>query len=151
MRKALEFQEGDNVILRVTLVTGIGQVLKSRKLTPRFIGLNLIIKQVRKADYRFALPPFLSNLHGVCHVSQLKKYILDSSHVIQGDDVQVRENFTIEAYPLRVEDREVNHLRGKEIALVKVVWEGPAGGSVTWELESRMRESYPTLFISSDV
>ncbi|KAI5428956.1 hypothetical protein KIW84_033809 [Lathyrus oleraceus] len=44
---------------------------------------------------------------------------------------------------MRIEDRELKQLRGKEIALVKVAWGGPAGGNVTWELESQMKESYP--------
>src|SRR3954463_751465 len=38
-RRTLEFQEGDHVFMRVTPMTGIGRALKSRKLTPRFIGL----------------------------------------------------------------------------------------------------------------
>lgn len=37
-RKALEFQEGDHVFLRDTHVTGVGRALKSKKLTPCFIG-----------------------------------------------------------------------------------------------------------------
>jgi len=37
-RKALEFQEGDHVLLRVTPLTGVGHALKSKKLTPKFIG-----------------------------------------------------------------------------------------------------------------
>ena len=41
-------------------------------------------------------------------------------------------------------------LRGKEIALVKVVWGGPAGESLTWEREDQMKESYPTLFSSGN-
>lgn len=57
------------------------------------------------------------------------------------DDVQVRENFTVEASPFRVKDREVKHLRDKEITLVKVVWGGPVGGNITWELKSQMREN----------
>ncbi|KAI5430917.1 hypothetical protein KIW84_035164 [Lathyrus oleraceus] len=44
---------------------------------------------------------------------------------------------------MRIEDRELKQLRGKGIALVKVAWGGPAGGNVTWELESQMKESYP--------
>ena len=70
--------------------------------------------------YRVALPPSLSNLHDVFHVSQLRKYILDLCHVIGLDDVQVRENLTIEASPLHIEDCKVKHLRGKEIASVKI-------------------------------
>jgi len=66
------------------------------------------------------------------------------------DEVQVRYNLTVEALPLRMEDREVKNLRGKEIALVKVTWGGSARGSITWELEGRMRESYSKLFPSGN-
>ena len=72
---------------------------------------------------------------------------MDPSHVVQLDDVQVRDNLTVETSPMRTEDREVKQLRGKEIPLVKVVWGGPADGNVTWELESQMRDSYPELFV----
>ncbi|KAI5431411.1 hypothetical protein KIW84_035556 [Lathyrus oleraceus] len=41
---------------------------------------------------------------------------------------------------MRIEDRELKQLRGKEIALVKVTWGGPAGGNVTWELENLVAE-----------
>ena len=66
------------------------------------------------------------------------------------DDVYVRDNLTVEALPLRIEGREVKQLRGKDIALVKVLWGGPAGESLTWEREDWMRESYPTLFSSGN-
>jgi hypothetical protein len=80
-------------------------------------------------------------------VSQLRKYVLDPSHVIHMYDVQVRENLTYEALPLRIEGREVKSLRGKEITLVKVMWGGPAGGSLTWELDNKMKGSYPEYFL----
>ena len=66
--------------------------------------------------------------------------------VIHMDDVQVRDNLTMETMPVRIADREIKTLRGKEIALVKVVWLGAARESMTWELESKMRDSYPQLF-----
>ena len=97
-----------------------------------------------------ALPPNLSNLHDVFHVSQLRKYVPDPSHVIQMDNVEVRENLTVETMPVRIEDREVKVLRGKEINLVKVVWLGAVGESMTWELESKMKEAYPELFDSGN-
>ena len=80
------------------------------------------------------------------HVSQLRKYISDPSHVIHMDDVQVQGNLTVETMPVRIADREIKTLRGKEIVLVKVVWLGVAGESMTWELQSKMRDSYPELF-----
>ncbi|CAJ2642348.1 unnamed protein product [Trifolium pratense] len=145
-RKDIEFQEGDHVFLRVTSTTGIGRALKSRKLTSKFIGPYQILKRVGKVAYRIALPPSLANLHDVFHVSQLRKYVRDPSHVIESDDVQVRDDLTVETVPLRIEGREVKKLRNKDIASVKVVWGGPAGENATWELESKMRSSYPELF-----
>ncbi|MCI54897.1 putative retrotransposon gag protein, partial [Trifolium medium] len=82
----------------------------------------------------------------VFHVSQLRKYIADLSHVIEVDDVQVQDDLTVETIPLRIEGREVKKLRNKEIASVKVVWGGPSGENATWELESKMKDSYPELF-----
>jgi len=65
-------------------------------LTPRFVGPFKIVEKVRVVAYRIALPPSLSNLHDVFHVSQLRKYIYDASHVIQVDDLEVRDNLTVE-------------------------------------------------------
>ena len=88
------------------------------------------------------LPPHLSNLHDVFHVSQLWKYVSDPSHVIPRDDVQVRDNLTVETLLVMIEGREVKKLRGKEIPLVKVVRGGATDESLTWKLESKMLESY---------
>ena len=51
--------------------------------------------------------------------------------MIQRDDVHVRDNLTVETLPVRIEDREVKKLRGNEIPLVKVVWDGTTGESLT--------------------
>lgn len=37
-------------------------------------------------------------------------------------------------------------LCGKEITLVNVAWAVPAGGNVTWEFESQMKDLYMNLF-----
>lgn len=68
-RKDLEFQEGDHVCLKVTLVTGLGHALKSRKLTSKFMGSYQISERIGVVAYRVALPPHLENLHDVFHVS----------------------------------------------------------------------------------
>ncbi|XP_058721732.1 uncharacterized protein LOC131593297 [Vicia villosa] len=112
-RKDLEFQAGDYVFLRVTPVTGVGSALKSKKLTPRFIGPYQILDRVGKVAYRVALPPNLSNLHDVFLVSQLQKYIPDPSHVVQVDGLQVWDNLTVETKPVQIADREMKTLRGK--------------------------------------
>lgn len=59
----------------------------------------------------------------------------------------MRENLTVEELPMQINDWELRLLYGKEISLVKVVWGGSAGGSITQELKIHMRESYQTLFL----
>ncbi|XP_050876827.1 uncharacterized protein LOC127080553 [Lathyrus oleraceus] len=144
--KDLEFQNDNHVFLRVIPVTDVGRALKSKKFTGRFIGLYQITQRLEAVDYHVTLPPFLLNLHAFFHVSQLRKYVHDRSHVIHMDNMHVRDNLTVETTLVWITDREVKQLRGKKITLVKVIWGGPAGGSMTWELESMMKESYPELF-----
>jgi len=136
------------VFLRVNPVTSVGRALKCRKLTPRFVGPFEIVEKIGDVAYRIALPPSLSNLHDVFHVSQLQKYVYDESHVILVDELEVRDNLTVETWPVRLEDREVKRLRGKEIVLVNVIWVGPTDDNATWQSESRMKDSYLELFPS---
>src|ERR1043165_2872984 len=86
-RKDLSFEKGDHMFLRVTPVTGVGRALKSRKLTPRFIGPYQIAEKIGEVAYQIHLLPSLANLHDVFHVSQLRKYTPDISHVVPLDDV----------------------------------------------------------------
>nr|KYP31329.1 Retrotransposable element Tf2 [Cajanus cajan] len=149
-RKPLEFAEGEHVFLKVTPTSGVGRVLRAWKLTPRFVGPYQIIQRVGPVAYRLALPPSLSNLHDVFHVSQLRKYVHDPSHVVQLDDVQVKENLTFEKLSVVVVDHRLKELRGKSIALVKVLWDAATGES-TWEVEQQCRDRYPFLFPSKYV
>ena len=112
-RNDIEFQDEDRVFFRVNPVIGVGRALKSKKLTPHFDGPYEIIERIGAVAYRIALPSSLSNLHSVFHVSQLRKYVYNLSHVIQVDDLEVRDNLTFETVPLRIEDRVVKQLRGK--------------------------------------
>ena len=81
--------------------------------------------------YQIALPPSLTSLHNVFHVSQIHKYINDPSHMVNLDVVQVKENLAHETLPLRIKDMRTKHLRGKEILLVKVIWGGASGEEAT--------------------
>jgi len=73
--------------------------------------------------YEIALPPHLANLHNVFHVSQLRKYIADRSHVLETDDVQFRDDLTLDVRPVRIVDSQVKKLRRKEVRAVKVLWD----------------------------
>jgi len=78
-------------------------------------------------------------------VSQLRKYISDPTHVIRPDTVQLKNNLTFDAIPVQIMDKKVKELRGRQIPLVKVMW-NEANGDITWELEEKITKSYPYLF-----
>lgn len=67
--------KGDHVLLKVTTTIGAGRRLKVKKHNPRFVGPFLIVQIIGLLAYMLALPPFMSSLHGIFHVSQLKKYV----------------------------------------------------------------------------
>ncbi|WVZ26804.1 hypothetical protein V8G54_000096 (mitochondrion) [Vigna mungo] len=144
-RRPLEFNEGDHVFLRVTPIAGVGRAIKAKKLSPKFLGPYEILRRIGPVAYEIALPPQLANLHNVFHVSQLRKYIPDPTHVLEVDDIQVREDLTIEAGPVRVLEAQTKNLRGKEIRTVKVLWNEKTR-EMTWELEEIMKNEYPHLF-----
>ena len=147
-RRPLEFEESDHVFLRVAPTTGVGRAIKSKKLTPKFIGPYQILKKVGPVAYQIALPPMLSRIHDVFHVSQLKKYVPNSSHIIKVDEIQLKDDLTFEARAVEIIDQKIKVLRNKEISLVKVLWSQNME-DVTWELEDRMRELHPELFVDA--
>ncbi|XP_028798914.1 uncharacterized protein LOC114754303 [Neltuma alba] len=145
-RRPLEFCEGDYVFLRVTSTTGIWRSIKAKKSSPRFLRPFEILERIVEVAYQVALPPYLSNVHNVFHVSQLKKYHPDPSHILEPEEVELHENLTYQAEPKRIFDVKDKQLRNKTIRLVKVFWKGMSLGDATWEMEERMRREYPLLF-----
>ena len=120
---------------------------KSGKLSPRFIGHFKILERIGEAAYRLALPPQLSGVHEVFHVSMLRKYEPDPSHVLDWTDLVVDEDVSYEERPGQVLDRRDQALRGKTIPLVKVLWKHHGVEEATWERELEVREKYPDMFI----
>ena len=96
--------------------------------------------------YEFALPPELSQVHLVFHVSMLKKYVLDPSHIIEYQPLDIHPNLTYEEKPIRILDRKEQVLRNKVISYVKVLCHNGNLEEVTWESEASMRQQHPQLF-----
>ena len=81
-RRPLEFEVGDHVFLKVMPKRGVVRSGKRGKLSPRFIGPFEILERIGVVAYRLALPPNMSGVHEVFHVSMLRKYTPDPSHVV---------------------------------------------------------------------
>ncbi|XP_027768491.1 uncharacterized protein LOC114074698 [Solanum pennellii] len=123
--RALVIMEGNHVWLRVSPMKGMMRFGKKGKLRPRFIGPFEILSRVGEVSYKLALPPSLSAVHLVFHVSMLRKYIPDESHVISLDSVEQGPDWTFEEEPIAILDRQVRKLRTKEISSVKNVKDLP--------------------------
>ena len=80
-RRPLEFEVGDHVFLKVMPKIGVVRFGKQGKLAPRYIGPFKILERVGTVAYWLALPPSLSSVHKVFHVSILRKYTPDLAHV----------------------------------------------------------------------
>lgn len=91
------------------------------------------MESVGEVSYRLALPTQLTDVQNVFHVSMLKKYLHDPSHVINWQNIELQEDTTFLTRPLSILDREDRVLRNKVIPLVKVLWESQGVEGATWE------------------
>nr|GFC13450.1 putative nucleotidyltransferase, ribonuclease H [Tanacetum cinerariifolium] len=118
-RRSLEVQPGDHVFLKVSPARGVRRFGIKGKLSPRFIGPFKILDRVGEVSYRLALPPQLSHVHDVFHVSLLREE------------------------PKAILDRQDRVMRKKTIPFVKILWRNHPEREATWETEESIRTSYP--------
>ena len=103
-RRPLEFEMGDHVFLKVMPKREVVRFDKQGKLVLRYIGLFEVLERVGTVAYRLALPPSLSGVHEVFHVSMLRKYTLDAAHVVDCERIIVDADRTFEEGPARILD-----------------------------------------------
>ena len=145
-RRPLEFEVGDHVFLKVMPNRGVVRFGKRGKLSPRFIGTFEILERVGTVAYRLALPPSMSGVHEVFHVSMLQKYTPDPAHVVDWGQIEVGTDETFEEGPVCIVDSRDQVLRRKTVSLARVLWQHYGVEESTLEREDTMRATYPFLF-----
>ncbi|XP_070046654.1 uncharacterized protein [Nicotiana tomentosiformis] len=140
---------GERVLLRVSPMKGVIRFGKKGKLSPRYIRTFENLDWICEVAYKFALPPRLYVVHPVFHVSMLRRYYGDPSHVLDFSTVQLVEDLTYIEELVAILDIQVLKLRSKNIALVKIQWKGHPIEEVTRETEHNKRSRYSNLFITS--
>ena len=88
---------------------------------PRFIGPFEILERVGTVVYRLALPPSMSSVHEVFHVSMLRRYTSDPAHAVDWGKIEVDTDGTFEEGPVCIMDNRDKVLRRKTVRLVKVL------------------------------
>ncbi|XP_070039468.1 uncharacterized protein [Nicotiana tomentosiformis] len=105
-----------------------------------------IIRRIGQVAYNLELPPEMSLVDLVFHVSMLMKVVGDPSTIVPVETVEVTEELSYEEIPVAILNRQVQKLRNKQIASVKVLWRNQQVEKATWEAENEMKKKYPHLF-----
>ncbi|KAA3473673.1 Retrotransposable element Tf2 [Gossypium australe] len=92
-RKEIEFTVGDKVFLKVSPWRKVLRFGHKGKLSPRFIRPYEVTERIGPVAYRLALPPELEKIHDIFHISTLRRYCSDPSHVIVPTEVKLQPDF----------------------------------------------------------
>jgi hypothetical protein len=72
-RRDFSFEIGDFIYFKVSPMRGTHKFKVKGKLAPRYVGAFKIVDRKGEVAYQLELPPQLSGVHNVFHVSHLKK------------------------------------------------------------------------------
>nr|GEW94839.1 putative reverse transcriptase domain-containing protein [Tanacetum cinerariifolium] len=118
-RKPLEFEVGDQVLLKVSPWNA----------------------------YRLRLPQKLSGVHDTLHVSNLKKCLADKNLHVPLGEVKIDKTLHFVKEHVEIIDRKVKKLKRSRIQIVKVRWNSKRGPGFTLKREDFMKAKYLNLFV----
>ena len=95
---------GDHIFLKVMPNRGVVRFGERGNLSLRYIEPFEILESVGAVAYRLALPPSLSDVHKVFHISMLPKYTLNPTHVVDLGEIIVDTDETLEEGPVCIFD-----------------------------------------------
>ena len=118
--KEVAYEVGDKAYLRVTPLKGTHRFGIKGKLAPRYIGPFRILAKRGEVAYQLELPPHLSRVHDVFHVSQLRRCFSDSIRGVDHETLDLQDNLTYREYPVRILDQAERVTRRQNIKFLKV-------------------------------
>ncbi|WVZ84452.1 hypothetical protein U9M48_031482 [Paspalum notatum var. saurae] len=145
-RRDLSFKVDDHVYLKVSPMRGIRRFNIKGKLAPRYIGPFKILEKKGGVAYRLELPPSLSGVHDVFHVSQLKKCLRVPEEQAPLEGLEVQEDLTYMEHLVKILDTSERSTRNKKIKMCRVQWSHHTEAEATWEREDELKAAYPALF-----
>jgi len=146
-RRDLEFIVGDYVYLKVSPLCGSVRIHVKGKLAPRYVGPYRICRKIGKLAYKLELPPELTGVHPVFHVSQLRKCLrVPEDEEVPIDALDIQHTLEYKEHPIKILGHDTKETRSKTIPMCKVQWSNHTEHEATWERESDLRLQYPYLF-----
>jgi hypothetical protein len=99
--RKLEFNIGDLVYLKVSSMRGVIRFGKKGKLSPRFVGPFEVKEIVGLVAYKIHLPPALSGIHGVFHVSTPRKHVRGPLHIVDFENCKSKKILNTRNYQFK--------------------------------------------------
>jgi hypothetical protein len=116
------------------------------KLAPRFIGPFKILEMRGELAYQLELPPQLSDVLDVFHVSQLKKCLRVPEEQLPMEDLDTKEDLSYQEYPIKILETSERVTRNKRIMMYKVKWSHHTEEEATWEREEELKAEFSCFF-----
>jgi hypothetical protein len=145
-RRNLSFEVGDFVYLKVSPMRGLRHFKIRGKLAPRYIGPFKILEQRGEVAYQLELPPQLSDVHDVFHVSQLRKCLRVLEEQMPLEELLVGEDLTNQEYPVQILDTLEKVTQNNRYKMFKVKWSNHTEEEATWEKEDQLKAGFPDIF-----
>jgi hypothetical protein len=144
--RELSFELGDFVYLKVSPMRGLRRFKVRGKLALRFIGPFKILMKRGEVAYQLELPPQLSDVHDVFHVSQLKKCLRAPEEQLPMEDLDAKEDLSYQEYPIKILATSASVTRKKKITMCKVHWSHHTEEEATWEREEELKAEFLNFF-----
>jgi hypothetical protein len=146
IRRELSFEVGDFVYLKISPMRGLRCFKVRGNLAPRFIGPFKIMEKSGEVAYQLELPPQLSDVHDVFHVSQLKKCLCVPEERISMEDLDAKEDLFYQEYPVKILETSERITQNKRIKMCMVQWSHHTEEEATWKREEELKAEFMSFF-----
>jgi hypothetical protein len=118
--RPLQFEVVDHVYLKVSPMKGVKRFGVTGKLSPHYIGPFLILEKCGKVAYKLELPPSLTGVHDIFHVSQLKKCLKAPVDVVLPEVAPLDTDLTYPEHLIKILDQKNRVTRRRTIKFYKI-------------------------------
>jgi hypothetical protein len=103
----------------------------------------MILEKRGEVAYQLELPPQLSDVHDVFHVSQRKKCLRVPKEQIPMEDLDAKD-LSYQEYPIKILETSERVTQNKSIKMCKVQWSRHTKKEANWEREEELKEEFPS-------
>jgi hypothetical protein len=146
-RRDLSFEIDDFVYLKVLPMRVTRRFKVKGKLVPRYVGPFKAIDRKGEVAYHLELPPQLSDVHNVFHMSQLTKCLQVPEEQLPMEELVLGRDLTYIERLVKILDT-AERVECSTDQNDKVYWYHHTEDEATWEHEEELISNYPNLFLS---